>query len=498
MDLRKSVLNKQTNVLGTSFASNSNASLYESAMEDSNNTMYYSFTNDSLSSMDCSTVENDVEDNSTSSDGDKENTVVLQDSLSPDNRPSVIDRATLPKTFMGDNLSPINERSGTSQIAIVVESPGRQEEDGKEEIIAASEVKEADAISAVIQNPMNNDQHEPEALAVTIPAVNDIVMVAQLVGGANPQQISTPDSEQQILPQVKVLESPAVAQDPNANIKNPFTSGGSVDREFSPLKDDPFPGKRVTRRSILTSKIPASTQFYSPVLRKSLERKPKMVNKPTSRRTLYETTKPKPAPTTRRTVYENASKAKPPVKPKPVEDSVNTKIPKPKELSRPAPKPKPFKCTIARCSAELPNMKAFQEHQKTHKPTSTTQPTFNCKWCDKKFQLETALFIHQTDKCSQIPFNEKRKVLSQREKKDDKRRTMLFTVPVPKARKSPVRRTTRIPPPTSDRKNKSVTVITPKRSLKCHICHMIIADALSLANHILSHKFTKEDGAGKA
>lgn len=462
MDLRKTVLTKQqTNVLSDSFINISNASLYESATEDGDNTLYYSFTNDSSKSMDLSTSEKDEKDAGDSSgfsDGDKENTIIQRQSL-PENRESdtgssEVGKIDLHHEKFNANVSLIVAATSENEIIIL----NNQSQTETVSINATTEKNPEENITIennkpeIVRVQLSSETLQPQNIPSPIHAI--IVNVLATEGSPGNVLADSVDSNLDIL-----------SQDPNKNIVNPFTSGGSVEPAL--IKEAPIIEKRVTRRSLLNSKIPATTQFYSPVLRKSLERKTKMLNKPTTRRTLYDDAN-KPS---------TSSIGKTP-----------TKIPKPKVVL----KPKSLKCTVARCSAEFPTLKALQEHQKTHKPTNIAQPSFNCKFCDKKFQLEAALFNHQTDKCLQIPFNEKRKILSQRDKRDkDKRRTTLFTKPVPKT-KSPTRKNVSVVE--SKDKNKSGITVTPKRSLKCHICQLIIPDALGLANHILSHKFSKENG----
>lgn len=470
MDLRKLVLIKQqTNVLSDSLVNISNASLYESATEDGDSTLYYSFTNDSSKSIDCSfdkdteKDEKDAGDSSGYSDGDKENTIIQRQSI-PENRESETECTEVGKIAPHHVKFPGN----VSLIEAIT---------SENEIVNLSNQIQTEIISSV-----NTTTEKVMEENIIIENNKPDIAQVQLASDTVQQQISPPPIPRIIVDVSATEASPGniladsadsnldiFSQDPNENIMNPFTSGSSVEMDYEPvvIKKAPVIEKRVTRRSLLNSKIPATTQFYSPVLRKSLERKTKMLNKPATRRTLYDDAN-KPS---------TSSMGKTP-----------TKIPKPKIVS----KPKLFKCTIARCSAEFPSLKAFQEHQKTHKPTNISQSSFNCKFCDKKFQLEAALFNHQTDKCLQIPFNEKRKILSLRDERDkDKRRTTMFTKPVSKT-KTPTRKNLSV---VDNRdKNKSGITVTPKRSLKCHICQLIIPDALSLANHILSHKFAKESG----
>lgn len=254
------------------------------------------------------------------------------------------------------------------------------------------------------------------------------------------------------------VDSPMMeVKNPNENIVNPFTA--------LPAPSVIVIEKRVTRRSVVSTQIPTKTFLYSPVMRRSIDRRAK-------------------PPATRRTILLQQDN-----KPGPSRGSGGTKamstLPKPTMV-----KPKTFKCSFASClNEEFPTMKAYQDHQKTHRSANvaTTKSSFKCKWCDKKFQLENALTNHQTENCPKIPAVEKRKILSQRDKKEkDRRRTTLFAPPMLK-RKSPMRR------PINEM-NRSGIKITPKKSLKCHLCNEIVHDAVSLANHILTHKFNRDNG----
>jgi hypothetical protein len=60
--------------------------------------------------------------------------------------------------------------------------------------------------------------------------------------------------------------------------------------------------------------------------------------------------------------------------------------------------------------SKIPRSKTFPGH-------SQARESFNCQWCEKKFQKETALSNHLADHCTKIPVAEKRKVLAQRDKK---------------------------------------------------------------------------------
>lgn len=98
-----------------------------------------------------------------------------------------------------------------------------------------------------------------------------------------------------------------------------------------------------------------------------------------------------------------------------------------------------------------------------------------------------AFFTHQTEKCTKIPFNEKRKLIAKGDKNESvRRRTAMFLAPAPKV-KTPTRKK-----PVKESMNKSGISITPKKSLKCYCCALIFQNAVTLAEHIVTeHKLDK-------
>lgn len=453
MDLRKSVLVKQKNILGVSLNASLNASAYESAVEDSDNSMYYSFNNDSLKLADETVSNQDVENNSMSSEADKENTIIMRNnSLQPEDVIFGNDCAEklIPEQHDEQQVQPVGS---VSEIIYDVNKKSDEQ---------AEQMNEESPVEVMIANEV---QEETSAPVESLPQI----IIDKLDSPASVTIESRPeDSPDSMVDNDLTILTP----DPNENIINPFTM------EIVQHKTSIVPEKRITRLSVLSKKLP-QTRLYSPVLRKSLERKSKAIVKPT----------------VRRTIYAAAAKAD---SSKSTGAKTPTMIPKPSV--KPKVVPKVFKCPSTGCTQQFATMRTMQEHQKTHIKVPAVQSKFLCKWCDKSFQLDVALFNHQTEKCLRIPFNEKRKLLPQKEKKEtDRRRTNLFTVPVPKNR-SPMRKTTRSTKTSGDAMNKSGNqlnksgiLITPKRSLKCHVCQSIVPDAISLANHILNHKYSKEN-----
>lgn len=499
MDLRKSILKKQ-NVLNDSL----NVSLgsnYESAAEDGDTTMYYSFTNDSLKSIDASTmtIESENENHSLCSEEDKENneTIIQRPSfeniqaetgmeVKEDDVQAVEnmkERGSVEKSIQTDHeiedLKEIQEEASPPAEAMIAdETPqiataqdenkdsevGQLLMDDQQQVLVEKAQNEAPASSSVETMVMDGPEDVLAASSEgTQPAADEMAVdVPEIAKELDPNPTAAPNFRK-LFEQARndspdsLVEVRLSEPDPNVNIVNPFITIPPV-----VIVEPPAAEKRVTRRSVLANKIPTKLPFYSPVLRKSQERRSKDF-KPTARRTLL--------------VEASA---------KPGSSKTPTLIPK--------PKPPTFKCTVTGCSVKLPSLAAYHDHRKSHKATASALSTFACKWCDKKFQLDAALLDHQTEKCTKIPFNEKRKVLAKRDTKDmSRRRTSLFTMPLPMT-KSPMRRK-RPAPESASRMNKSGIIITPKRSLKCHICQTIVPSAISLANHILAHKFDKEKPA---
>lgn len=527
MDLRKSVLIKQ--VLSESTLNTSNISAYESAAEDNDTTLYYSFTNDSSKSFDISAIAADDSElnNSTCSNDDKENTIIQQrqsiqteTALLAAKANTTACESKLNEEEVRENLensSPVNivQNKSTARVSsAMVKNDKVQEVIDKEKhhLLAEQVVNEEEIVSESIEaaaataNPQIIDDISPPPALVgtTFDDVLDVMEVepvnieqssetkhkqtsVELLPG---QEVNVEEVTQQNAPTTGIIfaprslappelltdvlitvNSPMVEDtNPNENIVNPFTSSSSMQVAEQPLAIVKpaviILEKRVTRRSVVSIKIPSKTFLYSPVIRRSIDRKGK----------------PPPA---RRTILQHENKAGPSKS----SGSVKTSTVISKLVMV---KPKTYKCSVAACfNQEFPTMKAYQDHQKTHRGANVaaTKSSFNCKWCDKKFQLENALINHQTENCAKIPAVEKRKVLSKSDKHEkDRRRTTLFAPPMPTLkRKSPMRR------PVTDM-NRSGIKITPKKSLKCHLCSEIVNDAVSLANHILTHKFNRDNG----
>lgn len=489
MDLRKSVLKRTQNVQSdSSFGNISNISVYESAAEDTDNSIYYSFVDESASKsidaalLDVSNETDNTSNGSHSSDIDKENTIIEREtgiriiiqgptprnsfSLSPTMRIGVSPKRgsnVTPKVSDTGSASPKSEKSlsdafktdnkGVEEVVPNQVGESVAENNKTEEVAIAQETVKPDSLG-----------HPP------ILTMEDAMIVDR-------ETISP-------VPEVEII-----VEDVNSGKINPFTSPDSVVLEEAapaPEKKSPV-AKRSTRRSSIALQI--KPRFYSPVLRKSLDRKTKAANKLASN--------------TRRTVYVAPTKSVPPK----LTGKTPTRIPKP--ATKATFKPRALTCPVTGCTNEFPTSKALIDHQKTHKPATAPQPAFQCRWCDKKFQLDTALFNHQTEKCTKIPVAEKRKVLEQQEKKEKiRRRTTIFAAPMVIKKKSPREQkandtidklgSAKKSGASNKSTNKSRVSVTPKKSLKCHICKEIISDAIGLANHILGHKFDKlKQGEGK-
>lgn len=529
MSLRKSVLLKQRILNDVSL----NVSSSDSVVEDSDSSIYYSFVNDSLKSVDGFSADVDANNISGSSEGeDKENTSISSDNGNEDKEKTVIMRQSdqtrdvhdwfdkneteLEKTDDDVSKSTVINVEGVSKVG----SENAEEQSDFHEILDAqilpkkenlkvvlesaenqsvvqelldSQVQPRDEVAKVDQESAQDLSNSPEILATVsvddnqthaTPNQNMLQILESAVerrGNITERSVQLPISNIQI-----------VVQDPNENIINPFTEPEvaivtpllvetQLERSSAPTtSSNAAADKSVTRRSVALYKFPPYSHVHMPVMRRSLDRKAKAAAKQApARRTIY---KPpieiSAAYNLRRksirTVADASTQAVP---------SKIAKAKTPTSIPKPEVKPKTYKCATNGCPSVFSTMKALQEHQKTHKSTSASSSSFLCKWCDKKFQIEAALKSHQVDKCTRIPFNEKRKFLAQREKTEiNRRRTTLFTVPMPKL-KSPLRKVSK-----NTSLNKSGIKVTPKKSLKCHICAMIISDAFVFANHMIAHK----------
>ena len=496
MDLRKSVLKKQA--LGDSSLLNSSSlSAYNSAMDDSDNSIYFSFIDESSKS-----IESDESVHSINSETeDKENTIIMRERFSSpiDILMTSSSKVNVSVETMGDDNTRKIEMhdqvmAEANQVDLTRENAEQQVERNKNSQI--DEEKSSQNVFVIVPDVTIMNNEEPE-LAGAIESAEELMLV-DAPAPITQEQTESPAIMKMDVPKVIVgredsrISSNAefILEDPNVDIVNPFTAPVELPIESLLAKiRSPVAAKGVKRRSQLKVAYPVRSRFYSPVVRRSLDRKAKIELKPTAaRRTIFANSnkalpvKPaaKPVPA-RRTIFEAGTSKSTALMPG--VSKTPTKIP------QPSVKPKLLTCSILGGNAKFASSKIREDHQKTLKNASFAA-TFSCRWCDKKFQLDSALFNHQTENCLNIPVSEKRKLLLKRDKKEvDRRRTSIFKAPNQiSMRKSPRR-------PADNNLNKSGIKITPKKSLKCHICSEIVPDAITMANHILSHKYALENPA---
>lgn len=383
-----------------------------------------------------------------------------------------------------------------------------------------------------------DDPNSPEEIKVEetdqlddIEEPEDMAMAMELDRTQNDEVVT--ETQEQKSPREIVIEAPISSveihfhQDPNKNLINPFLLGADlVNSPVTSISDESFQGKKSAKKS--ATKIPVKTHLYSPLQRKSIDRNTKIIIKPTAaRRTIYETrsqttvakklelpknrqpttstTAPKIAKSTETTLTNSktelkksaivASKiSKPPtatIGTKPTTSNISA--PKRRVISVPT-----FKCTFEGCNREFRSGPAFRDHMKSHNrnisaststsnsSTSLTTQTHKCKWCDKKFEISSALISHMIESCTKISFAEKRKLIAEQErnKTANNKRKSMFAAPEPVARKrSPSRRQTFV--------SRKSGVVTPKKTMKCHVegCGQLFTEVLAFANHMVSHKY---------
>lgn len=489
MDLRKAIFLKKPLQDSISSLNSSSASIYESAAEDSDCSLYYSF---SKSDLDQTSEEN----LSITSEAEKENTVILKESSDEKRRDSRKEQENMTVKTTEGSETPVIEISDDSIVEVtkpLPQSPTNatvevNEEPIKEKVMDVDNEKEHAEKTAI----ENRELKEDSPMEVDEEPEPDIEKVMPL-----------PDLQKSVsIPQI-------IIEDPNKNIINPFTMPTTESTSAHPHSTPkhttslPLDGKKKS-----ATKIPTRTHFYSPVQRKSIDKTSKINFKPAQptvaanalkrRTTMY-----RPYDTrSRRSVMPSVAPAA--VPPPPSVAAPKTSSQPPKNASKPPPKAKApatimptlFKCTFPKCTREFRLLKTYNDHQKMHassagpsnsgasSSTSSSSKAFMCEWCDKNFELKGAVIGHKLEKCPKIPFNEKRKLIAQEEKKEkstDKRKSM-FVAPAPKVKKSPSRRQTL---------NKSGILVTPKKTLNCASCGKVSKDVVEFANHMISHKYDK-------
>lgn len=532
MDLRKVVLLKKP--LTEISLNNSNASIYESATEDSDSeSFYYSFNASSVENFDDSSPKkinnssighnDDLECSLASSPEDKNDTVIQIEPTTP--RQSMADieiivtdyeselaakpaetdeevNSVQAETASGIDIEElgeiVNAENVQSKPTERVEAPEKEQNqpamDIEEPKVPCEEQQQLPALDVSARSRLD-DIEAPEDMKMDVSAAFEPSGQAQDV--------------REIFIEAPISSVSILLQDPNKSLVNPFTL--SVDCAESPAAStSQMEPKKSAKKS--ATKIPVKNHLYSPLQRKSVDRNTKIIIKPAAaRRTIYETRSQVTVP--KKPEVPKVSKTKPMTS-----ASTSKLLPKPTtkpassvSSSRPAPKPSalpqitakrpvlPFKCNVDGCHREFRSGFAYQQHMKSHNgnmastsasasSSSTSlapQTGHKCKWCDKKFEVSCALVTHMIESCTKISFAEKRKLIEQQEKNKpaiNKRKSM-FAPPEPVARKkSPSRRQT------IGRKS---GVVTPKKTMKCHVegCGQLFTDVLAFANHMVSHKY---------
>lgn len=412
MDLRKAVLSKQPfqEINNLSVASD-----YESALEDSeDSSMYFSFSNNTLKADELKTEANNTSLITTDDEGDdKENrTIIIRHSSGK----SDINE----KTF---NFIPENTETGAQGVLTVTE----QDEDDE----AGLEPMEIPLLT--VEDPNEN--------VINPFTTTDATMHAPVV-----------------IPEVEFF-----ATKKTLNFVVPIAP--------QILESKPkMPENKVTRRTIYHSKIPSQAHsMYSPVLRKSLERKVKTTSQLSRRTVCLQVKKPEPV--------KNTEMMKPAQKPQLLKPGTSS-------IPKLAIKSTIYRCTVDGCKKEFKVFKLFQDHEKAHiVPTSSTN-SFPCSYCKKILEKELALENHQLNHCTKIPVTKKRQLMDKiQNQQRDKRRTTVFNIIKPK--KSPARKS--IAQKTPGSFVRSGILVTPRKVLTCTTCNQKFIDVLSFANHVVAH-----------
>lgn len=566
MDLRKSVLTKNSSekslLLNNSILSTS----YDTADDSSDNSLYYSFSNDSIKS-----VESNIGNLTSTTDhemDDKENTTVIENVMLVTNTIVLKVGNNEKNTSPADtpdlsDLSDENKKSYTSGAMMDVDDLNvrkEQEETNQMDIDDQDEVP-VNSRDDISQNELVNENssengslREQSSCFIEVQQLSKKCMESKN-DSDNIAVNEVYDLTNTIDPNpVIVIDDDEPLADPNENLINPF---------ILPIEipDSPTPS---VRQSIKRSSI-ISTQahYYSPIIRRSTDKLAKVVKPVAARRTIFSAQptqikapipRPRTAPVavsndpqpstskdaiSKRNVVNSIKISKEIQKPKNASSlppfKSKTSVIKPsviqKTLSKPGtnpPKsavttmritpptktvqPKPTQSTTSdqvKITLEVPKpVKRKSSPRKAPSSTAATTSTRSsgenvpipskvpklsqvttqpCKYCGKRFK-ESAFVNHWADNCTVIPLQEKRKIIVQRERTEvvSKRRT-IFLAPPPTFSKTKTSTTM------NKSLNKSGVKITPKKSLKCHICGSIIEDAFSLAKHVLDHKFRREN-----
>lgn len=524
MDLRKKLLMKVP-LQENSFIS-PNASLYESAGEDSDSdSMYFSFSNSSVKEFDLSYTENrdlepsenlnnhnpnELESSPTSDTESKDDTVIMMEhdkTMENICEESKLEESNKENMSVREMQKVDNET--TSNLDLKIEPVNRVQEDKQtDNAVAHVQTPELEAVLSVKSEKKEVERSKMRTpfKVLRIPFSEEDtafdVEESQLDAEEPPEEMEVDagleaSNENKVTTNDIAIESSVqiVIEDPNENIVNPFTFGASS--ESPGITTDIAALSKSAKKS--SSKIPTRrSHFYSPLQRLSIDRKAKIVIKPTAlRRTIYQTSQAGTTSSvkTQLTKSTSSSKLKPSAS-KPSTSTASTSL-----AAKPATvKPKlvlaAFKCTFPNCNREFRSGIAYQAHIKSHNSTppsvssgsstSSTSCSFKCKWCDKTFGLSLPLTNHMIEACTKIPFGERRKLIAEQEKKkpvNNKRKSM-FIAPEPVIRRrSPSRRQTVI--------SRKSGVVTPKKTMKCHVdgCGQLFTDVLSFANHMVSHKY---------
>lgn len=394
MDLRKSVLKKQQNVLCDSLNC-STLSAYESALEDGDSTLYFSL-NETTNSMDDSRNEN-APNISICSEADKENTVIMREQPRQTDDFQMKRELNLKLSSEANVKLSINEVFTRSEemepdrnvsVAAELQKDDPIEENVIEEIstlqgqnaegiliASSSEISGKLSINEVLTCSEEIDQGSKVSLAVFVhpkelqsdqPIKGNIIAEIATLQGQRAEVALMPEimiTDADDFPNVTIGN---IVQDPNENPVNPFTAPvGEVPDSIFELpkpsgaikKTTLVLGEKKTRRSTaVVSKLP-SLRVYSPVIRKSLDRKSKTVSRLA-------------------TIYRSIQKVEKP------------RLSRSKSPNKPKTAVKVHKCSAAGCSSEFRTIRAYQEHQQTHKAACSSSASLMCQYCDKKFQVQ--------------------------------------------------------------------------------------------------------------